>query len=320
MESQERISLYREDWHANTVVSELEDLIAKDLCVSFNSVQSSIQACLELMGTRVAEIPVVMPVTAGPDVIAAVLRAGAHPILLDIDEEYLQMNPDDLKEVIDYISENEATPIVLLEKPVGVSLRASLITLIQDVPSISVYRGYPNPNMTEADLQCAFNVFDLTSAVGGGSIVLHAFTEQVKHLKLVRSGVMGLSASLTNFRASKLKELYKDFHEDQKSYNRIKEKYENSGLEVVLPSKWPLPIWVKVENAKKAVAHLKDCGVESVVALFPLSDLDEVKNRFTEEPDYPVAEKLKNRFICVPTHPGVENRVDQIIEAIKEIQ
>lgn len=320
METEGRVSLYRQDWNSVDIVSKLEDKVAKDLCVAFDSVQSAVQATLELMGTGVSEIPVVMPVTAGPDVIAAVLRSGAHPILLDIDEEYLQMNPDDLEEVIKYVESNDATPIVLFEKPIGVSLRAQLVALIQDLPTISVYRGYPNPNMSEADFQCAFNILDLTSAVGGGAMVLHAFSEQVKLLKLVRSGVMGLSASLAPERAEEFEKLFDDFHEDQKSYNRVKEKYENSGLDIVLPSKWPQPIWVKVDNARKTVAHLASYGVEAVVALFPLSDLDEVRKRFSEDPDYPVAEKLKNRFICVPTHPGVEDRVDQIVEAIKEIQ
>src|SRR5689334_7869041 len=85
--------------------------------VTVNSYRTAIQMCLEVLGTRLAPIPVVMSVTAAPSVVAAVLRSGAHPCLVDISEKTLQMDPLILKEVLEELKEC----IVLLSLPPGAS-------------------------------------------------------------------------------------------------------------------------------------------------------------------------------------------------------
>ena len=314
-----RVGLYRADFFDNYHVSQLEKATADGYCVAFNSVQSAIQACMELLGDRTMEIPVVLPITAGPDEISGVLRGGATPLLMDIDEEYLQIDPEPLGEALKIMEEDELVPIVLLDKPVGDEINPKVLELIQNVPSICVYRGEPYQEMEKDYFPCAFNIFDLTPVVGSGALLFHSYQEQIKHLKLIRSGVMGLAANMEEGKASAALIMFSRPEKTIQDYEKIKAKYEESDLELMPTTKWPNLIWVKVKDAKLTATHLKSYGIDVQVALYPLHDLSEIRNRFRQEPDYPVADKLKNQLICVPTHYLALERTDEIIKLIGEI-
>lgn len=318
MDEVNRVGLYRQEWFDNYHVNELEKKLADKYCVAFNSTQAAVQGCLELLGTRDTSLVVIMPVTAGPDEMAAVLRAGANPVLLDIDEEYLQINPETLKEVLAVLEEDEIVPIVLLDKPVGDVINPAILEQIQELPSISVYRGYTNQAMDRDYFPCAFNVFDFTDMVGSGAVVFHSYPTQVEHLKLIRSGVVGMAANMPESAASMATTLL-DNPLDIEAYEGIRKKYEKSDLEIAPPTKFPSLIWVKVKDAKLAATHAKSYGFDVQLALCPLYELSEIRKRFQQEPDYPVAEKLKNQYICVPTHIGAVDRTDELIKIIGDI-
>lgn len=313
-----RVSLYRRDWFDNHWVNELENSLAKGYCVAFNSVQSAVQGCLELLGTRETGLVVIMSVTAGPDEMAAVLRSGANPILLDIEEEYLQINPETLKEVLPVLEEDGIVPIMLLDKPVGDEINPAILAEIQDLPSISVYRGFTNQKMDKDYFSCAFNIIDFTDMVGGGAVIFHSYPEQIKHLKLIRSGIMGMGANMPEGLAQGASVLLNN-PLDTEAYADILDKYVKSDLELSKTTKFPSLIWVKVKDAKLTATHLKSYGIDVQVAMCPLYELDEIRKRFQQDPDYPVAEKLKNQYICVPTHIGAVERTDEIIKLIGEI-
>jgi dTDP-4-amino-4,6-dideoxygalactose transaminase len=50
-----------------------------------------------------------------------------------------------------------------------------------------------------------------------------------------------------------------------------------------------------------------------------LYNLDEIRRRYAEDPEYPVAEKLENSFVCIPTHQKVQGREEEIVNRIKEV-
>ena len=311
-----KLSIHRGDWFSNHNVEELEKTLSRGHCVAFNSVQSSIQACLELLGSRLAEIPVVMPVTAGPDELSAVLRAGAAPLLVDINESTLQLDPDKLSEILKVLEDEQLVPVVLTDKIDG-TVDQAILDLIQDLPSIGVYRGELNTEMAEEYFSCAFNVVDTTTVAGSGAIIFHSYPNQIDHLRLIRSGIMGMNANMPESVAGRVS-LLLDNPIDLESYEDIKNKYLNSNLEILPPGKYPVPIWVKVKDAKLVSTQLNSYGIEAPVALYPLHDLEEVKKRFQQEPDYPVADKVKNQYICVPTHLEALDKTDKIIEIIGE--
>lgn len=315
-----KIPLYGpKDWFALENLSYLEDFIAPDFTCATDSVQTAIQSCLELLGARAAPIPVILPVTSAPDTLSAVLRSGAHPLLLDIEEETLQMDPEQLKEAIELVSKEEQVPVVLFNRPFGLPIRPELLEQVLDLPSICDSRVVPHKDLGLDDMQCAFNVFDLAPLCGGGAAIIHPFPAQVKHLKAVRSGVMGLSGALSETQAEMASGKLLSYEHDINVYREVVNQLMSYGLETMTPAQWPAPLWVKVSNAKRTVAHLLSYGIQAVVSLCPLHILDEVKRRYVEEPEYPVAAELQNRFICIPTHEGVKGREEEIAKRIKEI-
>jgi dTDP-4-amino-4,6-dideoxygalactose transaminase len=269
-----KTTLYQEDWHSKAWLTALEKLIAPSYSCATSSVQVALQACLELLGTRTEIIPVIMPVTSAPDTLSAVLRSGAHPLLLDVDEETLQMDAEQLNDSLRLVTEQDKVPVVLFNRPFGNPIRPELLEMIQDLPSIVDSRLVPRTDLGEDDLCCTFNIFDLTPLCGAGGFVIHGFSKQVKQIKQVATGVMGLGGALPELLA-------------KKAVTEIK-------LDCIEPLEW-----VKVPNARRAVATLAAEGIEAVVAVFPLYKLEEVKRRYSEEPEYPIAEKVENSYICV---------------------
>jgi dTDP-4-amino-4,6-dideoxygalactose transaminase len=315
-----KISLYgEEDWFSLKHLSALEMYIAGKHTCATNTVQTAVQACLELLGTRADVVPVIMPVTAPPDTLAAVLRSGAHPLLLGIDEETLQIDLEQLKDAIAMLEEDERVPIVLLNRPFGQPVRPELSEVIADLPSVCDSRLLPHPELEEDDLPCSFNIFDLTPICGSGAVIVHPFVTQVKQLKEVRNGPMGLAGALPEQQAKHALAVLKSFPLQVKLYEESLNQLMSYGLDVMGPSKWPAPLWIKVPNARLIVAHLASYDIASAVGLHPLYGLDEVKRRYKEDPEYPVAEKLENSFVCIPTHQKVQGREEEIVKRIKEV-
>lgn len=281
-----KTTLYQEDWHSKEWLTTLEDMIAPKHSCATSSVQIAVQACLELLGTRTDVIPLILPVTAAPDTLSAVLRSGAHPLLLDIEEHTLQMDVGLLKEAIDLLAQEDKVPVVLFNRPFGDPIRPELLELVQDCPSIVDSRLVPHEDLGVDDLCCTFNIFDMTPLCGSGGFIIHKFPPQVRQLKQVVSGFLGLGGLLPELTAE----------------------YVVTELKHGIPE--PLD-WVKVPNARRAVATLAAEGIEAVVAVFPLHNLDEVRRRYTEEPEYPVAEKVENTYICVSSK--ALSRVNRIL-------
>lgn len=295
----------------------LENSLAEGHTCAFNTVQSAVQATLELLGTRVDPIPVVMPVTSAPDTMSAVLRAGAHPILLDINENDFQMDAGQLAEVLEYFQEQDRVPIGLLNRPFGRVVRPDLLELVNDIPSILDARMVPHPDLGEDDVPCAFNIFSLDPICGQGGVVIHGFKHQVVTLKHIRSGSMGLNAHLPEAQAKHALAVLKDFSTELKLYEEVCARYSEE-LDVVGTGSWPGPVWVRVKNVKNTQMNLLDVGVRTAVAPYALYELDEIRRRYAETPEYPVAAKVQGSCIALPAHHHVADRVDEIIEIIKE--
>lgn len=312
-----------DDWDSHEHLHKLERYIAKNHTVACNSVQTAIQICCEILGTRTEIIPVIMPVTAPPDTLAAVLRSGAHPLLLDIDETTLQMRADQLEIAL----EEAKTAIVLLNRPGGAPVDERLQELIADQPSICDARLVSNPSLGVEDLPCVFNVFDLSPLVGSGGVIVHKFTKQVDQLKIVRSGIMGHSGALSEPQAKLALEYLKDrwnhwVEVHQRRCERLVgglEAHAGCGILPYEPGKWPSPLYLKVPNAKRAVAHLQSYGIEAALGVFPLHRLEEVRIRYREAPEYPYAEKLEQEIICLPTHVGMGGLEVHVTEWLSEI-
>jgi dTDP-4-amino-4,6-dideoxygalactose transaminase len=288
--------------------------------VVFSTYQAAISAILEVLGSRSQTIPVVMSVTSSPDTLSAVLRAGGEPVLIDIRPQTLQMDPGMLRTVLSEIG----TAVVILGRPAGQYVDPELLELAGDLPTILDSR-LP-PGNIEVDSCCTFSVFDLGVLAGCGALVIHKYSQQVTELKLSRSGVLGLSASLNDVVAANVvKRLRSDPNlatrrsEQVIVANRyielLKEKY-------VFPfdssPDWPC-FFVGVGDAARVSAHLHLRGIEVIQPILPLNLLPEVYMRMEETPCYPVAESLHKKLVALPTHPGVLGKETIVVERMNEV-
>jgi len=289
--------------------------------VAFGTYQAAVSASLEVLGTRTHLIPVVLPITAAPDTIAATLRGGGDPLLLDIRPQTLQIDPDALREVL---AELKAA-VVILTRPGGQDVDPELLELTKELPTILDSRLPPHQRI-ENDCVCTFNIFDFSAMLGTGALVVHKFDQQIKELKMVRSGLLGLSANLNDaLSAYALKRLKLDpcLDERRKAQKQVADKYiELLKEKYVIPFdqsvEWPYFI-VRVDNADRVVAHLHSHGIEAVKPVFPLHMLSEINRRWVEKPEYPVAEGLWKKLVALPTHTGIIGKESIIVERLLEV-
>lgn len=289
--------------------------------VAFNTYQNAISAILEVLGSRAHLIPVILPITASPDTISAVLRGGGDPILLDIRPQTLQIDPVVLAEVLAEVK----AAVVILTRPGGQDVDPELLKIVGDLPTILDSRLPPHEDI-EPNLCCTFNVFDLAPLVGTGAMVFHKFSQQVRELKMVRAGVLGLAANLNDALAAyTMKRLATDpslgVRRGQQAI--VAKRYmELLHEKYVYPfdqsPEWPYFI-VRVDNADRAVAHLHSHGVAITKPVFPLHMLSEVNRRWVEKPSYPVAEGLAKKLVALPTHVGILGKESMIVSLLSEV-
>lgn len=307
---------------SNTIEQAKLEAFFGPTAVVFNSYQASITAILEVLGSRTHELPVILPITSSPDTISAVLRSGANPILLDINADSLQMEPALLTEVLETIK----SAVIILDRPGGMPVDPALLAIAKTLPTIIDTRLPPHQGSTQ-DCVGTFTVFDFGPIVGSGSLVIHKFTHQVRELKMVRNGLLGLAASMNDALCALA-------HKRLKSQPKLQDRktaqaqavslyrnfLEGKNHEIVFPECQERPyLMVVVENANKVVAHLHSLGLPVVKPVFPLHYLPIMQRRWQETPEYPVAESVFNRVVALPTHPGILGKEAEIIERLLEI-
>lgn len=290
--------------------------LAKD-AVSFHSYQSAMQAVLEMLGSRSSMLPVVCSVFTAPDVMSAILRSGAQPILLDVDEETAQINIPDLQDLLTSLHEAEKEAVILLNRPAGAPVDPSLVAATSDVVTVEDTHVFPDPL---DDSLSQFAVWDL-STVEKGAIVRTPFDVQRKDLVMIRDGFLGHDSGLSNAAKKALQEM------PSMSITRINaKKYRDalasSGKEglVAFAHERHTPFFVfNVPNADRVIAHLYSYGIEAKKAFFPLHEHPQMASRWHLPPEYPVAERLSKRLLAVPTNHTVSDHIEEVVARVLEV-
>jgi len=76
---------------------------------------------------------------------------------------------------------------------------------------------------------------------------------------------------------------------------------------------------VRVKDAQAAMVHLQSFQFECKLGVFPLHMLPELRPRWQEEPEYPVAEKLHGEVLALSTSPAALGHEDDIMERLFEV-
>lgn len=312
----------KNDFSGTVEQSRLEQYFGS-AAVVFGTYQAAISAILECLGTRSHLVPVILPVTASPDTLAGVLRAGGDPLLLDIRPQTLQMDPEYLRLVLAEVK----AAVVVLTRPAGQPVDPALLEACGDNPTILDSRLPPGGEIRDIDKDsvCSFSVFDFAPIVGTGALVIHKFDQQLRELKIIRNGVLGLSGNMNDALAAYA---LKRLKEDPGLYTRSARQAQVAGTYLyllkeshVLPfessPEWPYFI-VRVENADKVIAHLHR-EVQAVKPVFPLHMFSDVNRRWLEKPSYPVAEGLFQKLVAIPTHLGILGKESMIVSRLSEV-
>ena len=181
-------------------MSELLESTLGDNTVVFNSVQNAVQACMEMLGTRTSTVSVMLPVTTPVDAMSGVMRGGAQPIILDLDEDTLQM---DHKQVLEVLQELKDGAVMLLSRSVDKGPTKELREATEEYPCIFLNDFTPHPQDNHWG---DFNIYDLSPWIGCGAVIRTNLEEQLKDLKIVRGGVLGLGAELPEVLGLKARE------------------------------------------------------------------------------------------------------------------
>lgn len=284
----------------------------------FSTYQAALVSVLELLGTRKSPLPVIMPVTAPPDTMSAVLRGGAVPFLLDVDYKSLQMNPTQLQEALSSLP----AAIVVLTCPGGQKLSESLLELVSDYPTIVDTRWTANPKKLET--LGSFTVYDLTEICGNGAVVYHKFEKQQSDLRVVRNGILGQDARITWTQGREIKArgplVEKREAEQKNTYDSYTKVLLSKGLGgmIIFREAVSFPHYlVRVSNPARVSAHLSSYGIESALGVYPLHLVPELASRWKETPSYEGAELLSKEVLALPTLPRTDTEF--VIEKILEV-
>lgn len=162
--------------------------------LAFNSVHNAVQACVEILGSRSHMIVAVVPVTISSEILAGIMRGGAHPMMLDTDKEGVFYDPEVLAEALEAL---DGAALVFLPRTARDKEPEAVSALLEGVPTVAV--NYCTPGGYDFLPAASFEIYHLSPWVDQGAVVRTEFAEQLEDLRRVRSGALGLAAKLPLF-------------------------------------------------------------------------------------------------------------------------
>lgn len=290
--------------------------------INFSSYQIALQSALELLGTRTDATPVVTSVLASPQTMSAILRAGAQPLILDVDPATYHIDSTIVKSVLEDLS---GMPVIFVIPDVfGTAPDVRLQEAIKGYPTIYASMYPPVELASFAD----FSVYDLSVLTNGPAGLLHTkHTKQVKDLIYIRSGEMGHSAELHSKISECLLSVYQHYDSIVEENTTIYESYTkylislniNTSIHIKDSKSFRYCFPMCVGNARRVQAHLHSYDIETRLGFKPVHELSELRSRWVDTPNYPVADNLATRMICLPVNKIVRGHEHTIIDRILEV-
>lgn len=293
----------KEDLQQHAHLSKLEAALNNG--IGFSSSQAGITTCLESLGSRFQPISVIMPVNAPYDALMGVIRSNARPIITTIDLHTFQSNVDQVKEALQSLPE----AVVYLHRPGGLPVEPELLEAIQDVPTICDTRLLP----VEADMKFTFNIYDISVMVGDGAFVYTKQSEIRSDLIQIRADSRTELSEVASALAFKRKVGMLTYPNGDE-YSQL---LDISGKSGILGFSGPIPnptYLIQVEDAYKVRSKLYKKGIETAFGCIPVYKYPIARKRWTQEPNYLVAEQLHNQLVLLPNSGNINRSV--ILEEI----
>lgn len=277
--------------------------------VATNTYQLALQLVLEALGSRTLDIVAIMPVTASPEALAAVLRSGALPCLLDINPFNLQLDVAMLKEAV---SKCENCVVITSGDNVSSSIRDFLKE--EDIIEICDTRHTINP-FVATEPKATFEIYDLAPLIGAGGFIVAQFPDILEDIKTVRSGILGhaghLSPKISSFLEARVY-IHEIYVQNRKNYE------QNHGMKLITDFRYPLLV---TESADRVIAHLHSYGVTATRGCVPLHKMDSIKDRWEATPSYPIAEKMFEKVTALPVgYRMTFSEIKNVLLACKELK
>lgn len=288
--------------------------------VTVNTYQLALQIVLEALGSRTLDLVACMSVTSSPEALAAVLRAGAQPLLLDINTSTLQMDLESLKEIVPKLE----NVVVITSYPTDQGIRDFLVE--NEIIEICDTRMVPNVSESMKP-KAHIEIWDLAPYILTGAVIFTDFPDLKEALIEIRSGILGHGAhlttsqlwSLSSFSAitswPKLCNIYREY----KLFGDVVN--TDQRFKVILSGRYPLAI---VKDATKTIKDLSAKGIEAKLGCYPLFAFPDILARWADSPDYPGAYEMQNKVVALPIglehedHHTIEQQVMDILDAVED--
>ena len=288
-----------------------------DEAIVVDSTQRAVQMCLELLGSGEYGFPVVLPVTAPVEVIAAVLRAGAVPCLLDISTATLNIDPKLFKAALEEFKVGMVS--IFCEVP-GQPIPGELVNMLTP-QSVAILYTTATPKKGLDRGPYTFVVNDLRNYIDKGAVIYHGYSDQLVQLKEARGGPLGLDAVLPEESAYLLNSRleHHDPQANQKHFEQIKDAFSSTSVGIL----WEASLesrqfGIVVPNAERAVKRLRDNFYTADTLVNPAHLLPQIAARYKDGASYPNAEAVFNKLITVEVLDYGEVAIKKLVDIIKE--
>lgn len=288
----------------------------------------------------------------------SVLLAGAHPVMIDIDETTLNVSPEKVREYIETNSRHEGNRLV--DRKTGKNLRAIIPVHIFGLPAAmdeimaiadeyrllvledcaqahgAVYKGRKVGSIGD----CAAFSFYLSknlSALGEAGIILSRDREKIEKVKRLRvhgqsdryhHSDIGYNARMDELQAVVLRLKLKKLDEWNRKRNQAARKYDERlrDLPLVLPARvsgaesaYHLYV-IRCRNRDRLAEHLKQRRI-GVGIHYPLPcHLQPALSRLGYGAgSLPVTEKMAGDVLTIPMHPHLTaDDIDRVADSIRD--
>ena len=285
-----------------------------------DSAQRAVQISLELLNSGVKGFPVVMPVTAPPEVLAGVLRSVAVPLLLDISLTTLDMDLALYKVAQEEFGDSMVT--LFCELP-GQPINQELLDCLPP-HAVTILYSPTFPRDETVAHPHTFLIKDLKKLVDKGAVIFHDYEEQFVLLHEARDGVLGHDAKLTPKEEIRLELALKK--ERRTGHYARQEKWFNQILAAFAPTNigitWDRSMHneefgIIVPDAQGVLDKLRKAYYKAHKVVKPLHFEAAVAARYKEATTYPNAEAVMNKLIAIPV---MDYRSDSLKDLVGIIQ